>query len=164
VEPINQGEICCIGFGDISEMKDFDKLLDRTYCLELDDDWFFNAIRFLTEDNTGVFINDCFDDEGYNVEGICLRLGDKWSRQFEVKALRIIMPDEELYIKYGREYWCYRLHFESLTEEQQMKCSFFYEIDKDSELVDVVVEDTVPTAVIQSPKGKGKGKGKNVSK
>ena len=74
------------------------------------------------------------------------------------------MPDEELYIKYGREYWCYRLHFESLTEEQQMKCSFFYEIDKDSELVDVVVEDTVPPAVIQSPKGKGKGKGKNVSK
>jgi len=163
VEPINQSEICCIGYGDISEMKDFDKLLDRTYCLELDDDWFFNAIRFLTEDNTGVFINDCFDDEGYNVEGICLRLGDKWSRQFEVRALRIILPGEELFMRYGKEYWCYRLHFESLTVAQQHKCSFFYEIDRKFDLVEVIADIEVPATAVQSP-SKVKGKAKQPKK
>ncbi len=129
VEIINEGDICCIGYGEICAMDTFAKLLDRTYCLELDNDWFFNAIKFLTTDNVAVFINDCFDDDGYNVEGICFRLDDKWSRQFEVVALRIILPGEEFFMRYGREYWCYRLHFESLTVAQQHKCSYFYEIN-----------------------------------
>jgi len=163
VEIINEGDICCIGYGEICAMDTFAKLLDRTYCLELDNDWFFNAIKFLTTDNVAVFINDCFDDDGYNVEGICLRLDDKWSRQFEVVALRIILPGEEFFMRYGREFWCYRLHFESLTVAQQHKCSYFYEINMKEDLVEVIEIIEAPVTAVQSP-SKGKRKGKQPKK
>ena len=62
-------------------------------------------------------------------------------------------------MRYGREYWCYRLHFESLTVAQQHKCSYFYEINMKEDLVEVIEIIEAPVTAVQSPsKGKGKAK------
>ena len=63
-EPCQTGEAVCFGFGEICLMEDFDSLRDKTFVLELDDDFYFDAGKCLTTDNGGVFAQDCFNEEG----------------------------------------------------------------------------------------------------
>ena len=72
-EPAKIGSIVCIGTGDICSMNLFSSLIDKTFVIELDDDWYFDAAKRLTDDNSGVFLQDCFNEKGYNAEAVCLK-------------------------------------------------------------------------------------------
>ena len=63
-EPCETGEAVCFGFGEIFLMEDFDLLIDKTFVLELDDEFYFDAGKCLTTNNGGVFAQDCFNEEG----------------------------------------------------------------------------------------------------
>ena len=70
----------------------FSSLIDRTFVIELDDDWYFDAAKRLTDDNSGVFLQDCFNEKQYNAEAVVLKYEatTKWSRQYEIRAIKVI--------------------------------------------------------------------------
>ena len=59
------GSIVCIGTKEICHMDLFHTLIDRTFVLKLDEEWYFDAANKLTDDNSGVFLQDCYNDKGY---------------------------------------------------------------------------------------------------
>ena len=144
-EPTKIGSIVCIGTGEICHMDLFHTLIDRTFVLELDEEWYFDAANKLTDDNSGVFLQDCFNDKGYNCEAVILKFEatDKWSRQYEVRAMKPIKNQEELFIEYGKEYWCYKPHFISLSEDQRAMCIEHYEIDDENDLIEIVLAEAI---------------------
>ena len=56
-------------------------------------------------------------------------------KHYELRAIKTITDGDELYIEYGKHYWCYLPHFETLNEGQKEKCILYYEIDV---LVDMI--------------------------
>jgi len=152
-EPIKIGSIICIGTGDICKMSLFSTLIDRSYVLELDEDYYLDAAKRLTDDNSGVFIQDCFEEKCYNAYAVCLKYEetDKWLRQYEIRALKLISNHEEIFIEYGKDYWCYKPHFMALPEDQKSKCIEHYGIDDEHDLIDFDVDDAEP----DSPVNKG---------
>ena len=56
-------------------------------------------------------------------------------KHYELRAIKKIQNGDELYIEYGKHYWCFLPHFESLNEDQKVLCIKYYEIDV---LVDMI--------------------------
>jgi len=92
------------------------------------------------ETNFGAYINDCFDPEGYNVYGEGIKMQDgTWVPIFQLYSLRALKSGEELYLEYGKKFWCYRGNFDQLSPAQQVKCRAHYQI-ADEDFVDAVAE------------------------
>ena len=115
---------------------------DRTNCLGLGDDSTiidgnFEIPGFV---NKGKKANDGFHKD-LNIL-YCEPVFDQATGLFrpfmEMKALRRIAKDEELFLEYGVEYWKNDKHFSRLTKTQQGKCMKYYAFKKE----DVEKEDS----------------------
>ena len=116
--------------GDMYSMITLDQTSFRSYCVMYDDENYLDASEMLTEMNFGAQINDCFDAELYNVTGEAHKVegSDDWVPIISIIALRDLLKGEELYLEYGKKYWCYRSNFMSLPVAQQTKCREHYAI------------------------------------
>ena len=106
----------------------------------------------IRDDNHGAQINDCFDKAGYNTYGEGLKMEDgTWVPLYQIIASRDLKLGEELYLEYGKLFWCYRGNFKNLTPNQQLKCRAHYNIS-DEDFVDELMEQKAK----QPPAKKGK--------
>ena len=135
---------------EIHGIKDLKTTSFRAYCLLLDDKHYLDAADMCNDTNFGAMINDCFNSEGYNVYGEGLKMEDgTWVPIFQIFSLRALKSNEELFLEYGKKYWCYRGNFDRLSPAQQLKCRAHYQIS-DEDFVNAVKE----------PKSTRKKKGK----
>ncbi len=108
---------------------------------------------FNKKTNLGNFPNDCFDDNLYNARILPVQTNERgtfvpWVLIMSMSSHDII-EDCELFIKYGKAYWCYQPNFDTLPDDQKLKCQNFYKIaneefygfdDDDEEEVDISKE------------------------
>ena len=96
--------------------------------------------------NKGNFPNDCFDEELYNADAFLLRRYEgkqAWITWLVIVGRKNLEDGHEVFIKYGRSYWCYRGNINTLSAETRLKCMAFYKIS-DNDLVDCEVEGGGP--------------------
>ena len=62
-----------------------------------------------------------------------------WVPIFPIYSLRALKSCEELFLEYGKKFWCYRGNFDQLSPAQQVKCRAHYKI-KDEDFVNAVAE------------------------
>ena len=118
----------------------------------LDEHYYLDAAEMIGEDNYGAMINDCFDKNGYNVYGEGLKTdNDHWVPIYQIIAIRDLKLAEELYLEYGKLFWCYRGNFDTLPLEQQVKCRAHYNIS-DEDFVNVVKEPKAKKQTAKKPK------------
>ena len=87
--------------------------------------------------NRGNFPNDCFDESLYNADAFVMRRDDnqEWVSWCVIVGRKNLEDGHEVFIKYGREYWCYLGNINSLSAESRLKCMEFYNI-KETDLFD----------------------------
>jgi hypothetical protein len=106
----------------------------------LDTKFYLDAAEMVNDDNHGAQINDCFDKAGYNTYGEGLKMEDgTWVPLYQIIAARDLNLGEELYLEYGKLFWCYRGNFKNLTPNQKVKCRAHYNIS-DDDFVDELME------------------------
>jgi len=91
--------------------------------------------------NKGNFPNDAFDKELTNADMFVLRRDDNkdWVSWCVIIGRRNLEDGNEVFIEYGREYWCYRGNINTLSKESRVKCMAFYKIHE-SDIVDCHVD------------------------
>ena len=128
---------------DLYPTKDLKFTPYRAYCVMLDDDYYLDAAEMINEWNYGAQINDPFDNRMYNVIGEGLKNSgeseDEWIPVVQIMATRKLKPKEELYLEYGKQFWCYRGNFDKLPVPQQLKCQDHYNIELE-DFIDEVEE------------------------
>ena len=97
--------------------------------------------------NKGNYLNDCFDDSLYNADLNVLRRyeNNEWVPWCVIIGRENLEDGNEVYIKYGRDYWCYIGNIDTLLGESRAKCMAFYNIT-DADLFDCEDEDDQPLA------------------
>ena len=101
--------------------------------------------------NKGNYPNDCFDDDLYNADAFLLRRYEgkqEWITWLVIVGRKNLEDGHEVFIKYGRAYWCYRGNINTLSAETRLKYMTFYTISE-TDLIDCEVEggDQQPAAV-----------------
>jgi len=128
---------------DIFPIKDLKSTAYRSYCVMLDKNFYLDAAEMINEWNYGAQINDPFDNRMYNVIGEGLKNSgeseDDWIPVVQIMATRNLKPKEELYLEYGKGFWCYRGNFDKLPVSQQLKCQEHYQIVEE-DFIDEVAE------------------------
>jgi hypothetical protein len=139
---VNQGQLVTLMRTEIFEIDELKMTPLRTFCVMLDENNYCDAAELINETNDGAMINDGFDASLYNVTGEGLKLDkdpDEWVPIIQIIAKRKLVRGEELYLEYGKLYWCYRGNFDTLPLAQQVKCRAHYKII-DSDFIKAVAE------------------------
>jgi hypothetical protein len=90
----------------------------------------------------GNFANDGFDDKLNNADLCTLKAysDNKWMTWAIIVAKENLEDGCEVFVKYGKLYWLYKPNFDTLPEDQKVKCKLYYRI-ADEEFFDPVFEE-----------------------
>ena len=108
----------------------------------MDDEYYLDGgEEFYGVMNKGNYPNDPFDDLMVNAEIHIIKSvsGDNWADWCLLTGKEGLEDTHEVFVKYGKPYWCFRPSFNTLSEEQKLKCMAYYKI-KESDLFDPEVE------------------------
>ena len=97
----------------------------------------------------GNFANDGFDDNLNNADLFTLKgySDDKWMTWAIIVAKENLEDGCEVFVKYGKLYWLYKPNFDTLPDDQKVKCRLYYRIS-DEEFFDPVFEEVPPMAQV----------------
>jgi hypothetical protein len=128
-------------------------MLDETYYLD------GGGIHYNLA-NLGNYPNDCFDDQLYNAGMQAMKMGEdgKWVYWVHIFALKRIDDGEEIFIRYGKAYWCYLPNYNSLPKDQQEKCRAYYAIEEADFQDDYVELPQSQLATVKKSTGKKSNK------
>eukprot|EP00943_MAST-04B_sp_MAST-4B-sp1_P009299 g9299.t1 len=96
---IKKNDLVCLYTGQIHSLKSSTRLEDRSYLNKVSDNLFVDPKP--CPKIKARYVNDCINPKGYNccyqrnLEKLCV----------EVRALRDIHENEELFVSYGNQYW-----------------------------------------------------------
>ena len=80
--------------------------------------------------NKGNYPNDPFDESLYNADLHVLRHRLEWVSWGIITGRSNLEDGTEVFIKYGREHWCYLGNINTLSAEARLKCMAFYKISE----------------------------------
>jgi len=92
--------------------------------------------------NKGNYPNDAFDDNLVNADVQVMRQysNDTWVSWCIITGRSNLEDGDEVFIKYGRDYWCYLGNINTLNAETRAKCMKYYNI-LESDLFDCLTEE-----------------------
>ena len=92
--------------------------------------------------NFGFYPQDGMNDELQNIERIASLVTNEDGEDQEfwpfmaIGPLKKLKNKEELFYRYGKQHWCFKPNFESLSPKQKVECKKYYDI-KSKEIRDV---------------------------
>jgi len=95
--------------------------------------------------NKGNYPNDVFDESLYNADFHVLRHNEEWVSWCVIVGRSNLEDGHEVFVKYGRDHWCYLGNINTLSLESRLKCMEFYKISE-ADLFDCEDEDDQPLA------------------
>ena len=96
---IEKNEVICLYTGQLHSLKTSTRLEDRSYLNQVSDNLFVDPRPCPTI--KARYGNDCVNPNGHN----CYYKSNLKKRCVEVRALRDIHKNEELFVSYGKQYW-----------------------------------------------------------
>jgi hypothetical protein len=108
----------------------------------LDDEYYLDGgEEYYGVNNKGNYPNDPFDDQMVNADIHVIKnySGNNWADWCLIIGKESLEDGHEVFVRYGKQYWCFRPSFNTLSLSEKLKCMAYYKI-KESDIFDAEEE------------------------